>query len=106
MISKAVERSVVHAFAYLVLLAMPGLLYGDASADFDRLKNRLLEQYRTKKCPEAEQTAVELRQLAEGPLKHKPELLGLAFHYQAVAVHEQGRYAEAEKLHRRSPGDC
>jgi len=92
-------RSIVAALlGVLATTFLAAAVRADPAGDFDALKKQFDEQYDADKYRQAEQTAIQLRRLAEGPLSEKPQRAGTALYSQGIAVYHQGRYNEAGPL--------
>ena len=102
MTSYVYRRWVLLLLATLALVAVANTAWADAVGDF----NRLLEQYRKQndagRYQQAHETALDMRRLAEGPLRDEPARLAMALRCQGIARVGQGRYAEAEPLYKRA----
>ncbi len=86
----------------LLLLIPANELLADAAADFDALMARYNQQNGAGNYRAAERTAIEMRKLAEGPLRRDTLYLALALNQQACAVSAQGRYKDSEPLYKRA----
>ena len=75
----------------------------DTVGDFQQLSQQFTRQFDAGEYTQAEQTALKLRGLAEGPLRGaQPVALGRALGMQARVVARQARYVDAERLYQQA----
>ncbi|MGI6419683.1 MAG: tetratricopeptide repeat protein [Thermoguttaceae bacterium] len=84
------------------MLLLVGFARADTLADFQRLSQQFARQFDAGEYQQAEQTALALRGLAEGPLRRAPVALGRALGMQARVVARQGRHEDAERLYQQA----
>ncbi len=84
------------------VLLLVGFARADTLADFQRLSQQFARQFDAGEYQQAEQTALALRGLAEGPLRRAPVALGRALGMQARVVARQGRHDDAERLYQQA----
>ncbi len=91
-------RLLILALFGLFSLVAPSGVRADAKADFNRLQKTFFQHFRAKQAVEAEKTARQLRQIADGPLRGDFDIQANALSCQAIAYSLSGRYREAEQL--------
>ncbi len=99
---KKMSHSTVAVIAAMLLLAIANRTWGDDLEKFKKLDAQCWAQMRAGKYQAAERLALELRELAKGPLADQPERLADAYNTLGALYHNQGRYAEAEPLYQQS----
>lgn len=90
------------SLAALTFWAASAAARGDALEDFNRLNAEFNTQYLAGKYREAQQTALAMRRIADGPLQFNPLALASALSQLGMAIEAQGRFSEAEPLYRHS----
>lgn len=94
------QRVAAGVLGALVLCTAPAVAQVDALTEFNRLEKQFDQDYDAARYRDAELTAQRMRELAEGPLRGRPGKLSMAVRRQGIAIHEQGRNAEAEAMYR------
>ncbi len=101
MIRLFVQKPIIWGSWTIAILAIPSLVFADGQADLNRLKPRFTAQIKACNYRQAEQTALEMKRIAEGPLRWNSTGLAYALAKLAVSYKHQGRYAEAAPLYER-----
>ena len=90
----------------LLLLFRPAGLRADPNEDFISLGKQIVDQKNAGNYREAERLALQLKQIAEGPLADQPFSQFAASTVLGLLYQDQGRYAEAEPFFEQAVAVC